>query len=136
MVGNREFGQTRLPKFTGQENDEVTLQAGFLWHQVNRENKTIGLRAEITTFVPPSADTVELMSVRITNISTHLIQFTPTASIPIFGRSADNLRDHRHVTSLLHQIACHRYGIVVRPTLSFDERGHHPNQLIYCSCRC
>ena len=39
-----------------------------------------------------SADTVELMSVRITNISTHPVQFTPTASIPIFGRSADNLR--------------------------------------------
>jgi cellobiose phosphorylase len=59
------------------------------------------------------------------------VRFSPTAAIPIYGRSADNLRDHRHVTSLLHRITCQRYGILVRPTLSFDERGHHPNQITY-----
>ena len=109
----------------------VTLQAGFLWHKVIRENKSIGLRAEITNFVPPSSDQVELMTVQITNISNHLIQFTPTAAIPIFARSADNLRDHRHVTSLLHRINCIDHGILVHPTLSFDERGHLPNHLTY-----
>lgn len=117
--------------FSGQEDDEIALKAGFLWHQVFRQNKNLGLRAEITNIVPPSNDQVELMLVRFTNISNQLVQFTPTAAIPIYGRSADNLRDHRHVTSLLHQITCGKYGILVRPTLSFDERGHHPNQMNY-----
>jgi cellobiose phosphorylase len=55
----------------------------------------------------------------------------PTAAIPIFGRSADNLRDHRQVTSLLHRIRCHSHGVLVHPTLSFDERGHTENQITY-----
>ncbi len=118
-------------RFSGQEDDEVYLRAGLLWHRVSRTNKKLGLQAEITNIVPPSGDQVELMQVRLTNISDHLIQFTPTAAIPIFGRSADNLRDHRHVTSLLHQITCSEYGVLVHPTLSFDERGHNANRLMY-----
>ena len=117
--------------FSGQEDDEVTLKAGFLWHQVIRENNKLGLRAEITSFVPATNDQVELMSVRITNVSDQPVQLTPTAAIPIYGRSADNLRDHRHVTSLLHRISCSEHGVLVRPTLSFDERGHHPNRMTY-----
>lgn len=118
-------------RFGGQEDDVVTLKAGFLWHQVIRENKKLGLRAEITNIVPAGSDQVELMLVSLTNLSEQPIQFTPTAAIPIYGRSADNLRDHRHVTSLLHRISCRQYGVLVRPSLSFDERGHHPNQTIY-----
>jgi len=118
-------------RFSGADREEVTLHAGFLWHKVIRQNKNIGLRAEITNIVPPTSDQVELMQVRITNISDHIINFTPTAAIPIYGRSADNLRDHRHVTSLLHRIKCIDHGILVHPTLSFDERGHHPNHLTY-----
>ena len=49
----------------------------------------------------------------------------------MYARSADNLRDHRHVTSLLHRTICGTYGVLVKPTLSFDERGHQPNQLTY-----
>lgn len=117
--------------FTAQEDDTVSLQAGLLWHKITRVNEKLGLRAEITNIVPPTSDQVELMLVGITNISDHLIQFTPTAAIPIYGRSADNLRDHRHVTSLLNRISCVKHGVLVRPTLSFDERGHHPNRIIY-----
>jgi cellobiose phosphorylase len=72
------------------------------------------------------------MRVRITNISDKALRVTPTAAIPIYGRSADNLRDHRHVTSLLHRIRTIPAGVVVQPTLSFDERGHRPNQVAYC----
>jgi cellobiose phosphorylase len=117
--------------FSGREEDTVHLQAGLLWHKITRSNNIFGLRAEITSFVPPSDDPAELISVRITNTSDHSIQYTPTAAIPIFGRSADNLRDHRHVTSLLQRIHCTEDGIEVCPTLSFDERGHQPNQKIY-----
>lgn len=113
-------------------DDRVTMQAGLLWHEVTRENETTGLRAAITSFVPvETAHTVELMRVTLTNTGQQPITFTPTAAIPIYGRSADNLRDHRHVTSLLHRACTNRYGVLVRPTLSFDERGHLPNQITY-----
>ena len=32
--------------------EEVKLTAGFLWHKVLRENRRIGIRVEITNFVP------------------------------------------------------------------------------------
>ena len=118
-------------RFAGQEDDQVTLRAGLLWHHISRSNHQYGLQAEITSIVPPSDDQVELMRVSLKNISDDPVEFTPTAAIPVYARSADNLRDHRHVTSLLHQINCQEYGILVHPTLSFDERGHQPNALTY-----
>ena len=111
--------------------EEVTLRAGFLWHTVVRTNSPLGLRAEVTNFVPANRDQVELLRVTVTNIGDQTLTITPTAAIPIYGRSADNLRDHRHVTSLLHRTRTQRYGVLVRPTLSFDERGHQPNTIAY-----
>jgi cellobiose phosphorylase len=112
-------------------DEESFLEVGLLWQRVTRKNTQIGLQAEITSFVPASNDRVELMKVTITNLSVNKLKFTPTAAIPMYGRSADNLRDHRHVTSLLHRTFCGTYGVLVRPTLSFDERGHQPNTLTY-----
>ena len=111
--------------------EDVTLEAGFLWHRITRQNTALGLRAEITSFVPPGADHVELLQVVLINVGDRTLTLTPTAAIPLFGRSADNLRDHRHVTSLLHRIRTHRFGVLVKPTLSFDERGHTTNTLTY-----
>ncbi|MBN2388469.1 MAG: cellobiose phosphorylase [Anaerolineales bacterium] len=111
--------------------ETVALRAGLLWQTVTRQHPDLGLRAEVTAFVPAGEDCVELMRVALTNCGEGALTLTPTAAIPIFGRSADNLRDHRHVTSLLHRTTCHRHGVLVRPTLSFDERGHAPNQLTY-----
>ena len=111
--------------------EKVGVEAGLLWHSVIRENSQLGLSAKITNFVPVSDDMVELMQVCLTNHGAIPVEITPTAAIPIYGRSADNLRDHRHVTSLLHRIACIRHGVLVEPTLSFDERGHLPNQIAY-----
>jgi cellobiose phosphorylase len=113
------------------EDEQVTLEIGFLWQKLVRTNPRVGLRAEITNLVPPTIDQVELMRVTLTNITDHPLKLTPTAAIPIYGRSADNLRDHRHVTSLLQRIRCQAYGVLVRPTLSFDERGHQPNTVTY-----
>ncbi|OCL25984.1 cellobiose phosphorylase [Orenia metallireducens] len=113
------------------EDEKVTVEAGLLWHKVIRENEKLGIKSEITSFVPANDDTVELMEVKITNIGEKDKKITPTAAIPIYGRSADNLRDHRHVTSLLHRIKTIDSGIVVNPTLSFDERGHQINDVSY-----
>ncbi|MGD2177180.1 MAG: cellobiose phosphorylase [Anaerolineae bacterium] len=117
--------------FVDDDAEQVTLEAGFLWHRVTRKSPQVGLRAETTSFVPASDDAVELMQVVLTNVADRPLTVTPTAAIPIYGRSADNLRDHRHVTSLLHRIPTQRYGVLVRPTLSFDERGHRPNTVTY-----
>ena len=111
--------------------EAVTLEAGFLWQSVTREDRQRGLKATVTNFVPASQDRVELMGVTLTNTGSTPLHLTATAAIPIFGRSADNLRDHRHVTSLLHRTTCHEHGVLVRPTLSFDERGHQPNSVTY-----
>jgi cellobiose phosphorylase len=118
-------------KFCGDDGDQIVLKAGFLWHQIIIENQQLGIRAETLNFVPYSNDQIEIMRIRVTNSGEDPITFTPTAAIPMFCRSAENLRDHRHVTSLLHRISCNQYGVQVCPTLSFDERGHHPNQMTY-----
>ena len=112
--------------------DKTVLEAGMLWHKVTRENAELGLKAEITNFAPVGKDALEIMVVSVTNIGSSRLKITPTSAIPVFGRSADNLRDHHHVTSLLQRIVCHSAGVIVKPTMSFDERGHKINELSYC----
>ncbi|MFZ2603835.1 MAG: cellobiose phosphorylase [Candidatus Omnitrophota bacterium] len=114
-----------------QKYDTFKLEAGLLWHKTTRENKKMGLKAEITSFVPSSNEPVEIMLVNITNISAKTIKFTPAAAIPIYARSSNNLRDHRHVTSLLNRIKLDRFGVIVTPTLLFDETGHKKNKSSY-----
>src|SRR3989338_5707742 len=88
-------------KFLHKNREKVNLDAGMLWHKVTRENQELGLRSEVTNFAPVGHDTIELMVVSLTNLGTTKLKITPTSAIPIFGRSADNLRDHHNVTSLL-----------------------------------
>ncbi|MDI6758531.1 MAG: cellobiose phosphorylase [Candidatus Omnitrophota bacterium] len=118
------------------QNDRFKLEAGLLWHKVSRENKEIGLKAEVLSFVPAGKEPVEIMQVKITNVSKKLIKFTPIAAIPIYARGANNIRDHRHVTSLLQRITLHKYGVIVRPALIFDEAGHKPNKTNYFVLGC
>lgn len=115
------------------EKADSSVVAGFMWHVLTRESAKYGVRTEVTSFVPVDAN-VEIMQVEITNITDKELTLTPTGIIPIYGRSADNLRDHRHVTSLLHRIRTTKYGVQVKPTLSFDERGHQLNQMTYFVC--
>lgn len=112
-------------------SEKVRLTGGFLWHKISIENRELGISSEVINFVPANNDKVELMKVIIKNLREEKIEFTPTAAVPIYGRSADNIRDHRHVTSLLNRITTNDYGIVVKPTLTFDERGHRLNSINY-----
>jgi len=111
--------------------DKFKLNAGLLWHKITRENKKIGLSAEILSFVPVTGEPVEIMQVKLNNIASRRIKFIPYAAIPIYCRSANNLRDHRQVTSLLQRVTEHKFGIIACPTLVFDERGHRPNKTNY-----
>ncbi|MEI2398075.1 cellobiose phosphorylase [Paenibacillus phytohabitans] len=115
----------------GEGADESLLEAGLLWHKVTRGNKELGVGAQITSFVPCGNDKVELMKVVLTNSGTKELTLTPTAAIPLYARSADDLRDHRHVTSLLNRTYTSAYGVEVQPALSFDERGHRVNHTSY-----
>lgn len=114
-----------------QDKEETVLTAGILWQKVSRVSKEYGITSEITSFVPCSNDTVELMEVTLKNSGEDILEFIPTAAIPLYGRSADNVRDHRHVTSLLHRVEVIKEGVVLNPTLTFDERGHRKNTIVY-----
>lgn len=110
--------------------DESALTAGLMWQTVCRESKRFGLRAEITSFVPVR-ENVEIMEVKLTNTGSTPRTLTCVAAIPIYGRSADNVRDHRNVTSMLHRIWTTERGVLVKPSMSFDEKGHRENHKIY-----
>ncbi len=116
-------------KFT-EGQDESTLTAGLMWQTVKRKSKKYKLEAEITSFVPVD-DNVEVMCVALRNMAETEQKITPVAAIPIYARSADNIRDHRNVTSMLHRIHTRHYGVTVKPTMSFDEKGHRRNHLTY-----
>ncbi|MDD5109492.1 MAG: cellobiose phosphorylase [Candidatus Omnitrophica bacterium] len=118
------------------KQDKFTLEAGQLWQRISRENRNIGLKSEVLSFVPIGSDALEIMQVTLTNISKKQISFIPYAAIPLYARSADNLRDHRHVTSLLTRIKEEKYGVKVKPTLLFDESGHKPNNTVYYVAAC
>ncbi len=113
------------------DKDETELEAGIMWHKITRKSKKFEIKSEITSFVPATDEKIELMKVTITNIGSETKKITPTVAIPLYCRSADNLRDHRHVTSLLNRIETTEYGVIVNPTLTFDERGHKKNTVVY-----
>ena len=116
-------------KFTDRQ-EESELYAGFMYHTLTRSFRECGLHSEITSFIPWD-DTVEIMYVTIRNNSTQERKLTCYGAIPLYGRSADNIRDHRNVTSMLHRIQTNEDGVALCPTMSFDERGHVPNNHIY-----
>ena len=116
-------------RFTGGQ-DQSALTAGLMWQTVERETARYGLQASITSFVPPR-ENVEIMAVQITNTGTSPRRVTGVAAVPIYARSADNIRDHRNVTSMLHRIRTGPHGVLVKPTMSFDEKGHRENHRIY-----
>lgn len=116
-------GQTSL-----QQSDELNYEVDLLFQKVTRTNKHFKL--EVVSFVPTDVN-IELHEVRLTNVSKQKLDVKITSAVPIYARSADNLRDHRHVTSLLNQIETVDHGVLVEPTLSFDERGHRKNHHVY-----
>lgn len=106
------------------EEEESALDAGVMWHRVERRSARYPLASAVTSFVPCDERTFEVMAVTIRNTGREPVSFVPVAAVPLYARSADNIRDHRHVTSLLHRISVNRWGVEVTPTLTFDERGH------------
>lgn len=125
--------EAQAARFT-ENQDRSVLTAGPMWQQLERESKKHSLLSRITSFVPVGKYAVEIMYVEIENKGGQNCSFVPTAAVPLYGRSADNIRDHRHVTSLLHRAETIPEGVLVTPTLSFDERGHRKNEVTYFVC--
>ncbi|MDY0295636.1 MAG: hypothetical protein RBQ71_07520 [Acholeplasmataceae bacterium] len=111
-----------------QQDDHIDIEAGLLYHKITRHSKEITF--EVTSFIPTD-DTVELHEIILTNPTGQKKTFKVTTAIPLYARSADNVRDHRHVTSLLSRVETTNLGIINQPTLSFDERGHKTNEHVY-----
>lgn len=111
-----------------QQDDILTYQFGKLYQKVIRENSK--LKLETTSFIAES-DNTEVHLTKITNTSQLPFKLNVITNTLLYARSADNIRDHRHVTSLLNRVSLDEQGILVKPTLSFDERGHLENEYIY-----
>ncbi|RKY43803.1 MAG: cellobiose phosphorylase [Candidatus Omnitrophota bacterium] len=102
------------------------LECGFLYHKLVKENELFSL--EILNFIPFDLD-AEVMWIKIRGKKK--IKITPTSFLPLYGRGEKSLRDHRHVTSLLNRVELKRYGIILKPTMIFDERKHRENTTLY-----
>lgn len=107
------------------------MTIGPLWHKLERTHKDAGIELGAVNFVPCSNETVELMKVSVKNISRRSIRFTPTAAIPIFGRSLANKHDHEHVTALLNRLEQVKDGVLLKPTMAFNEEGHKDASTVY-----
>lgn len=127
-TGKSDWQQAKL---FSKEKEKTILEAQFMHHSITRESTEFGVKSHIENFVPCDEVTVEIMMITLQNISNKKMSIQPITAIPLYARSADNIRDHRHVTSLLHRIETIDNGIIVHPTLTFDERGHMKNKMVY-----
>lgn len=116
-------GQTQL-----QQSDTIDYEVGPLYQKVGRHNK---LHDIFTTSFVLLNEMAEVHEITYTNKTKKAQHLEITTATPIFARSVDNLHDHRHVTSLLNKIDVLKGAIKVKPTLSFDERGHQVNDTTY-----
>lgn len=108
------------------------IDAGPGWFRLTRHHPDGDCCVSATLWCPADVPwKLELMQVELTNASRRPLPVILYAALPIFARSADNLRDHRHVTALLHRVQRLPEGVIVSPTMSFDERGHRPNRTRY-----
>jgi len=105
-----------------------TLEAGMLYHKVIKNAGKFTVEA--LNFIPYDAP-VEVMRITVRNASKLPREITPTSFIPLYGRAEKNLRDHRHVSSLLNRLTMEKRGIILEPTMIFDEKGHRRNDAKY-----
>ncbi len=114
-----------------ESEDAAEVTIGQLWQTLTNTSARLGIELESTHFVPVTGETVEVMCVKVTNTSRKRQRVVPMAVVPIFGRSLVNKHDHEHVTSLLHRVRQVPEGVVVAPTMAFNEEGHQEIGTVY-----
>ena len=128
LTGRSSWQQAQL---FSDHKESAAVEAGFMHHKLTRTLKQLGLKGTISSLVPATGEKAELMKIQIENISGEYKSIQIVTAIPLYARSADNIRDHRHVTALLHRIKTTPSGVIVTPAMTFDERGHKRNHRSY-----
>ena len=111
-----------------QQETTILYETGLGYQKVTREEDNI--LVETTSFLV-SETNIERHFIKITNKRSSAVSFQAVSAIELYGRSAENQRDHRHVTSLLNVTDILPHMLTMTPTLHFDETGHHQNELSY-----
>lgn len=124
------FGYSAKQK-SNREKEDNWLNIGPFWQEVKRKNLDTGIASSVISFCPTGDECVEIMIVSLKNEGDETLEITPVSAIPVYGRGADRIRDHRHVTSLLNRTKVTKFGVTVTPSMSFDEKGHHENDVSY-----
>ena len=111
-----------------QQNDKLEYEVNQLTQKIIRSNDLLKIQA--TSFVATN-DNVEIHLISVVNNSNKDIELEAFTSIPMYSRSPATIHHHRHVTLLLNVVGVFENGIINVPTLTFDERGHKENNVIY-----
>ncbi|HAS72886.1 MAG TPA: cellobiose phosphorylase, partial [Clostridiales bacterium UBA8960] len=122
--------QEQIENMARPDEADVTIEGGLLFHKLSRMHHRTALKLEVLSFVPTDHN-LEVMMISVENCSNSPVSLVPTSPIPLYARSAENLRDHRHVTSLVNRTKISEKGLEVHPEILFDERGHKYNDKIY-----
>ena len=125
LTGNSPADKVRMGT---EEGLHATGRFTYGCMEVDRTYPYAPVTSRIISFVPFDRNE-EIHEVTVTNTGTGSVAIRLTAAIPLYSRSADNIRDHRHVTSLLNRAVVGEDGIFLTPSMSFDERGHHRNSV-------
>jgi cellobiose phosphorylase len=131
IAGRSIFEKTSI--WDNQEKIKTQIEGKIGSFKVIKTNPGLHLKATTTVFVPFNEDFVEISIVEIENTGQTPVTCTPTSAVPIYARSADNLRDHRNVTSMFNRIFVVEHGVQVKPLINFNEFGHSDNDTSYYS---
>jgi cellobiose phosphorylase len=112
-------------------NDASSLKASIGAFTTIRKQSETSLETSITTFIPEGKDFVEVLKISVCNTGETAQTFDPYYALPLFGRSADNVRDHRQVTTMFQENFIEEYGVRVKPKIVHDENSHTVNQTNY-----
>jgi len=110
-------------------SDEDSLQSGFFYQEIKKRYKK-AFTVDVLNFIPQDLP-AEIMQITVTNTRPKPLSLQGFSLMYVYARSAENLRDHRHVTSLLQRTAAHTYGLTYKPTMVFNEKGHRLNTTQY-----
>ena len=106
-------------------------EAGQLWHKIVRRAPLLGLELSALSFVPVTGEKLELTQFTVRNISAEMRTITATTAFMLFGRALANKHDHEHVTSLLNRVSQIPEGVLLEPSMTFNEEGHKPSRAVY-----
>lgn len=123
-VGVVSLAQDSMP-------NSARVEIGQLWHKLIRTHTTAGIELTALNFIPVTGENVELMRLTIKNISDNPVILIPISVVPIFARALDNKHDHEHVTALLNRVRQVPDGVLVEPTMAFNEEGHKAIDTVY-----